>query len=124
MTRLAVIFVLIFSSLTFAQPPRLSVPLLEGRPAPFSGLLITEEHALQCITDSASVDRLTLELAARTRELEVSSSLREQFIEDQAKRIQELSSESWWDRNGNFFMLGVGLLLGIVASSLVVGLSR
>lgn len=124
MTRIAVIFVLLFSSVSLAQPPRLSVPLLEGRPAPFSGLLITEEHALQCITDSASVDRLTLELAARTRELEVSSSLREQFISDQAKRIQELSSESWWDKNGNVFMLGVGLLLGIVASSLVVGLAR
>ncbi len=102
---------------------RLSVPLLEGDPAPFDGLLISEADAIQAIEDSAAVSRLTVELAARTRELELSSSLRDQFIEEQRTRIEELSQTSWWDQNGNVFMLGLGLILGVAASALVVGLA-
>jgi hypothetical protein len=101
---------------------QLSVPLLQGRPAPFTGLLITESSATQCIEDSASVDRLTVDLAARTRELDLSSSLRDQFISDQRDRIQQLSQHSWWDDNGNVFMLGLGVILGIAAAALIAGL--
>lgn len=101
----------------------LSVPLLEGMTAPFSGLLVTEDHALQCVEDAAAVERLTVELAVRTRELAVSSSLRDQFIAEQRARIEELSRRSWWDENGNIFMLGLGLILGVAASALVVGLA-
>jgi len=118
-----ILAILMFPSSVLAQPFRLSVPLLEGRPAPFSGLLITEEHAIQCVEDSASVERLTVELAARTQELTLSSSLRDTFIEDQRDRIRELSKVSWWDKHGNVFMLGVGFLLGIISVSLAVGLS-
>jgi len=103
---------------------RLSVPLLEGSLAPFDGLLIDENSATQCIEDAAAVDRLTVELAARTRELELSSSLRDQFEADQRTRIEELGRRSWWDENGNIFMLGLGLILGVAASALVVGLAN
>ena len=121
---LSILILFSTSSMASSQPPvRLSVPLLEGRPAPFSGLLITEDHALQCITDSAAVDRLSVEVAARTQELSVSSSLRDLFIEEQRKRIEELSAESWWDKHGTVFMFGVGLVLGILSVSLAAGLS-
>lgn len=103
---------------------RLSVPLLQGARSPFDGLLIDEESALQCIEDAAAVDRLTIELAARNRELELSAALRDQFIGEQRTRIEELSRRSWWDENGNIFMLGVGLVLGVAASALVVGLAN
>lgn len=103
---------------------RLSVPLLQGTRSPFDGLLIDEESALQCIEDAAAVDRLTIELAARNRELELSAALRDQFIGEQRTRIEELSRRSWWDENGNIFMLGVGLVLGVAASALVVGLAN
>ena len=102
---------------------RLSVPLLEGMTAPFDGLLIGEDDVFQCVEDAAAVGRLTIELAARTRELELSSSLRDQFIAEQRTRIEELSRRSWWDENGNIFMLGLGLILGVAASALVVGLA-
>ncbi len=102
---------------------QLSVPLLEGQPAPFQGLLITESDAFQCIEDAAAVERLTVEVNVRTRELEVSSSLRDQFIAEQRARIEELSRRSWWDENGNIFMLGLGVILGVAISALVVGLA-
>lgn len=101
---------------------QLSVPLLEGSSAPFDGLLIDENSALQCVEDAAAVDRLTVELSARTRELELTSSLRDRFIDEQRARIEELSRRSWWDENGNIFMLGLGLLLGVAASALIAGL--
>lgn len=101
---------------------QLSVPLLQGRTAPFTGLLISESSATQCIEDSASVARLTVDLAARTRELDLSSSLRDQFISDQRDRIQQLTQHSWWDDNGNVFMLGLGVVLGIAAAALIAGL--
>lgn len=102
----------------------LSVPILQGSPAPFSGLLISEADAIQAITDAAAVNRLTLELAARTRELDVSSMLRDAFIEEQRTRIDQLREHSWWDDNGTIFMFGVGLILGVAASALVVGLAN
>lgn len=101
---------------------QLSVPLLQGRSAPFTGLLISESSAAQCIEDAASVDRLTVDLAARTRELELSSSLRDQFISDQRDRIQQLSQRSWWDENGNVFMLALGVVLGVAVTALIAGL--
>ena len=118
---------LLLPSSSFAQSvpeTRLSVPLLEGSPAPFTGLLISEEDAIQAISDSAAVSRLTLELAVRTRELDVSASLREAFIEEQRARIDQLREHSWWDDNGNLFMFGLGLILGVAACALVVGLSH
>lgn len=102
--------------------PSLSVPLLAGSPAPFDGLLINEAAATQCIDDAAAVGHLTVELAARARELEISTRLREEFERAQAERITALSQHSWWDENGNVFMLGVGLVLGVAASALVAGL--
>lgn len=118
---------LLLPSSSFAQAvpeTHLSVPLLEGSPAPFTGLLISEEDAIQAISDSAAVSRLTLELAVRTRELDVSASLREAFIAEQRNRIDQLRERSWWDDNGNLFMFGLGLILGVAACALVVGLSR
>lgn len=102
----------------------LSVPLLQGTPAPFTGLLVSEADAIQAITDAAAVNRLTLELAARTRELDVSSMLRDAFIEEQRVRIEQLRAHSWWDDNGTIVMFGVGLILGVAASALVVGLAN
>jgi len=104
--------------------PQLSVPLLQGTPAPFSGLLITEGHATQCIEDAAAVSRLRVETSVRTRQLSLSTHLYEAFIEDQRERIRGLIQTSWWDRNGNVFMLGVGLVLGVVGSALLVGLAN
>lgn len=132
MTRLLVCtgLLLLLSSVCSAQDEEpqearleLSVPLLEGQVAPFTGLLITESHAVQCIEDAAAVDRLTLEVSIRTRELELSSTLRDAFIAEQRTRIEELSRRSWWDENGNIFMLGLGLIVGVAASALVAGLA-
>lgn len=131
MSRTLVIVILLFSfvstlvaqDLPSSPPTQLSVPLLEGSPAPFSGLLVTEENALQCITDAASVERLTVELAARNRELEVSTSLREEFITEQRQRIVELSSRSWWDEHGTVFMFSVGIVLGVFVTALIAGLA-
>jgi len=103
---------------------QLSVPLLQGTPAPFSGLLITEDHATQCIEDAAAVSRLRVETSVRTRQLSLSTHLYEAFIEDQRERIRGLLQTSWWDRNGNVFMLGVGIVLGVVGSALLVGLAN
>jgi hypothetical protein len=123
------VFLLVYTPVAHAQEAeerssyQLSVPLLQGSPAPFTGLLISEADATQCIEDAAAVERLTVELAVRTRELELSNSLRDQFIAEQRARIDELSQRSWWDENGNIFMLGLGLVLGVAASALVVGLA-
>ena len=108
------------------DPPsvQLSVPLLEGSPAPFSGLLITEDHASQCIEDAAAVSRLRVETNVRTRQLSLSTHLYEAFIEDQRERIRGLLQTSWWDRNGTVFILGVGIILGVVGSALLVGLAK
>lgn len=112
-------------TLSAADPEmHLSVPLLEGMVAPFTGLLISEADATQCILDAASVSRLTIELAVRTHELDVSTTLREAFIAEQRARIDQLRERSWWDENGNIFMLGLGLILGVAASALVVGLAN
>jgi len=103
---------------------QLSVPLLEGSPAPFSGLLITEDHATQCIEDAAAVSRLMVETNVRTRQLSLSTHLYEAFIADQRERIRGLLQTSWWDRNGTVFMLGVGIIIGVVGSALLVGLAN
>ena len=117
---------LVSSAVAQTVPPvpnvSLSVPLLEGRPAPFSGLLITVAHASQCIEDAVAVTRLTVELAVRTTEMSTSSALRDVFIDEQRTRIAELSATSWWDDNGNIFMLSLGLILGVTASALIAGL--
>lgn len=121
--------VLLVSTAAFAQDthedtvPRLSVPLLEGSPAPFSGLLITERHAAQCIQDAAAVARLQVESSVRSRQLTLSSSLYEAYIENQRKQIRNLRQTNWWDRNGTVFMFGVGLILGVVSSAVLVGLA-
>jgi len=114
--------------LCFAQEvptgPQLSVPLLEGRPAPFTGLLISEAAAGECIEDAAEVDRLRVETRVRLRELEVSAQLYEEFVGEQRSRITALSQYSWWDENGALFSLGVGLVLGVVVSLVVFALAQ
>jgi len=86
--------------------------------------LITESDSIQCITDAAAVDRLSVETRVGTRQLSLSTHLYEAYIEEQSKRIQNLLRTSWWDRNGNVFMLSVGIVLGVVGSALLVGLAH
>jgi 7-cyano-7-deazaguanine synthase in queuosine biosynthesis len=100
------------------------VTLLEGRPAPFSGLLIDADAAEQCIEDAAAVDRLTVELAVAQRVLQQSTTLYEQHINEQESRILQLSTTSWWEQNGNIIMLTLGLILGVVGAAVVVGLAN
>lgn len=100
------------------------VVLIEGLPAPFSGLLIDAAAATQCIEDAASVARLTVELAVSQRVQQQSSDLYVRHIQGLESRVLQLSSTSWWDQNGNVLMLTLGLILGVVGSAVVVGLAN
>lgn len=102
---------------------RLVVPLLEGNPAPFSGILMPEEDFRLAIELDAAADRWRNEARAFERQLETERRLYEEFIGEQRARINELSEYDWWDENGNWFMLGLGLILGVGVSALIVGLA-
>lgn len=103
-------------------PLQLVVPLLEGSPAPFSGVLMPEADFRLAIEQDAAADRWEREATAFQTQLRVQESLYEAFIGEQRDRIIELSEQSWWDENGALFMFGVGTALGVVISALIVGL--
>lgn len=111
-------------SVSGGESMQLSVPLLRGSAAPFDGLLITEQAAASCIEAQASARRWQLTSEADTQLREQSAHLYEQFITEQNSRIQQLSQHSWWDDNGNAFMLGLGFLLGIALTAVIVAVSH
>lgn len=111
-------------SVSGGESMQLSVPLLRGSAAPFDGLLITEQAAASCIEAQAAARRWQLTSEADTQLREQSAHLYEQFIIEQNSRIQQLSQHSWWDDNGNAFMLGLGFLLGIALTAVIVAVSH
>lgn len=102
---------------------RLVVPLLEGSPAPFSGILMPEADFRLAIEQDAAAERWEREARVFELQLETERSLYEAFITEQRNRINALSERSWWDENGTLFMFGVGLVLGVVVSAVIVGLA-
>ena len=102
---------------------QLVVPLLEGTPAPFSGILMPEAEFRLAIEQDAAAERWQIEARVFEHQLETERLLFEAFIEDQSSRITSLLEQSWWDENGNWFMLGLGLVLGVGVSALIVGLA-
>ena len=121
-------------SLAYAQDPpeeppssgefQLAVPLLEGHEAPFSGILLSEDDFRLALELDAAADRWQTEARVFQRQLETERSLYESHISAQRDRIRELSQHDWWDDNGNWVMLGLGIVVGIVASALLVGLAN
>ena len=101
---------------------QLSVPLLESQPAPYTGILFPESRAIQCAEDAASSISLRVQLDARTRELSTTTTLFQDHIKDQDALILDLSTTSWWDTYGTMFSFGVGMILGLTASILIVSL--
>ena len=102
---------------------RLVVPLLEGNPAPFSGILMPEADFRLAIEQDAAADRWQQEARVFERQLETERVLFEAFITEQRNRINELSEVSWWDENGALLMFGLGTALGVVVSAIIVGLA-
>lgn len=102
---------------------QLVVPLLEGSPAPFSGILMPEADFHLAIEQDAAAERWQSEARVFERQLETERRLYEAFIGEQGDRINELSQQSWWDENGAIFMFGVGVVLGVVVSAIIVGLA-
>lgn len=102
---------------------QLAVPLLEGSEAPFSGILLSEGDFRLALEFDAAAVRWEREARVFERQLETERNLYESHIGTLNNTIRELSDESWWDENGNWFMLGLGVVLGIVASGVLVGLA-
>jgi hypothetical protein len=102
---------------------RLVVPLLEGSPAPFSGLLVSEADFRLAIERDAAAERWEREARVFERSLETERILYEAFITEQRDRINELSERSWWDENGALFSFVLGAVLGVGVSALIVGLA-
>lgn len=102
---------------------RLVVPLLEGSPAPFSGILMPEADFRLAIEQDAAAERWQSDARVFERQLEMERRLYEAFIEEQSNRINALSGQSWWDENGALFMFGIGTVLGVVVSAIIVGLA-
>ncbi len=117
------LFFLIPSFALAQDGPRLTSPLAEGSPAPFSGILMTEEDFILSLENDAAVPRLTQENSLLRSQLQLEARLYEEFIEEQRSRIDSLSTESWWDKNGTWFMFGLGLVLGVAGSAVIVGLT-
>jgi len=120
-------------SLAYAQeqpedPPsgefQLAVPLLEGHEAPFSGILLSEDDFRLAIELDAAVERWQTEARVFQRQLEVERGLYESRVSEQQDRIRELSQRDWWDDNGIWVMLGLGIIVGVAASALLVGLAN
>lgn len=103
---------------------RLAVPLLEGHQAPFSGILLSEDDFRLALELDAAAERWEAEARVYQRQLETERSLYEEFISEQRDRINELSQQDWWDENGTWFMFGVGAVLGIVVSVVLVALAN
>lgn len=102
---------------------RLASPLVEGSPAPFSGILLSEDDFRLALELDARASRWEREARVFQQQLEVERRLFEDFISDQRNRINELSEQDWWDENGNWVMLGLGLVVGVVVSAVLVGLA-
>ena len=101
----------------------LSVPLLEGTPAPFSGVLMSEPDFRLAIEHDAAAERYRGEVAVLSAVIEARKVIYEAFIAEQRARIDDLLATSWWDDNGAVFMFGAGLVVGIVLSAVLVGLA-
>tara|TARA_R100001132_G_C3271933_1_gene94020 strand:+ start:2367 stop:2627 length:261 start_codon:yes stop_codon:yes gene_type:complete len=84
---------------------------------------MTEEDFILSLENDAAVPRLTQENSLLRSQLQLEARLYEEFIEEQRSRIDSLSTESWWDKNGTWFMFGLGLVLGVAGSAVIVGLT-
>ena len=102
---------------------QLASPLLQGQPAPFSGILLGEDDFRLALRLDAASQRWEREARVFERQLETERRLYEAFISEQRARINQLSERSWWDENGALLMFGLGTALGVVVSAIIVGLA-
>jgi predicted nuclease with TOPRIM domain len=98
-------------------------PLLKGDAAKNDGILISPRNAAEASLNSAEAERLSIEnnviKSLKTKE----DSLNEAYIKKLESDLQKCKQKSWWDKNGNETMLGVGLAVGILTSILIFDVS-
>jgi parvulin-like peptidyl-prolyl isomerase len=88
-------------------------PVLKGTPAPDNGILISPRHAAEAALDAAEADKLTVENRVITSTREKELALLEDHIKKQEEELAQCRKKSFWDRQGNAVMLGVGVIVGI-----------
>ncbi len=96
------------------------VPVEKNQPAPFRGILITEERASDAALLRISYDELHGIAEVNRRLAKTVLAVADKQLEDADKEINRLKDQnnSWWTRN----KFTVGLIIGIFATALTGGL--
>lgn len=90
-----------------------SVPILEGDPAPFDGVLVDENRAIQAVQDAAEVNRLRVEVSAQQNILDLTERT---YTERLSEQNDELNKTRNWLRFAFPAGLVVGLGLGLLSA--------
>ena len=93
-------------------------PVEANQPAPFAGVLLSEEQFLGVARQRLVVDELGARIGIRDRLI---ATLTEQLATARAA-VPACESESWWSRNGVWVGMGLGVVIvgGLVYASVLV----
>lgn len=122
MRRALVALVALLPSLAWAEPPAQAQPdaplvaLSKGDPAPYSGLLLTEDRLRLYLAQQTEVERCSLKLKLRDDALTAALA--------DTRAAGDKAERSWLEKNGLWLGLAVGVVAGVAGTVYLVEAAR
>jgi len=107
--------VALLTLLSFSAYAEKDVPIAEGTPAPFTGILMSTEEYSKTIKDKAEQDKLKLKSMSLEELVKFKDTKYQELLDLKQKEIEmwrEQSKRSWWEQN----QLQIGVVIGIAAT--------